>query len=72
MASTVVPKRYGIQCDVYWKAIERNVAYVPGKFFYTRKGEGIETLRLNYTMADETTIKKAIQTLSEVIISAGA
>ena len=57
---------------VYWKAIERNVAYVPGKFFYTRKGEGIETLRLNYTMADETTIKKAIQTLSEVIISAGA
>ena len=57
---------------IYWKAIERNVAYVPGKFFYSRKGEGIETLRLNYTMADETTIKKAIQTLSKVIIAEGA
>ena len=57
---------------VYWKAIERNVAYVPGKFFYTRKGEGIETLRLNYTMADKAAIKKSIQTLSKVMIAEGA
>jgi 2-aminoadipate transaminase len=37
------------------------------KFFYTRKGEGIETMRLNYTMTDEDTIDKAVKVLSEVI-----
>jgi 2-aminoadipate transaminase len=53
---------------VYWKAVERKTAFVPGKFFYTHKGEGLETMRLNYTMADEATIEKAIQILSEVIL----
>lgn len=52
---------------IYWKSIERNVAFVPGKFFFTRKGEGIETMRLNYTMADEEGIHTAVRTLSEVI-----
>ena len=37
------------------------------QFFYTRKGEGIETMRLNYTMTDEDTIDKAVKVLSEVI-----
>ena len=53
---------------VYWKAVERKTAFVPGKFFYTHPGEGLETMRLNYTMADETTIEKAIKILSEVIL----
>jgi len=53
--------------DVYWKAVERNVAFVPGKFFYTEKGEGIETMRLNYTMADENTIDGAVRTLADVL-----
>lgn len=52
---------------VYWKAVERKTAFVPGKFFYTHEGEGLETMRLNYTMADEATIEKAVKTLSEVI-----
>jgi 2-aminoadipate transaminase len=52
---------------IYWKSIEKSVAFVPGKFFFTRKGEGIETMRLNYTMADEEGIHSAVKTLSEVI-----
>jgi 2-aminoadipate transaminase len=53
--------------ELYWKAVERNVAYVPGKFFFTKKGEGLETMRLNYTMADEATLDWAVKTLSEVV-----
>ena len=53
--------------ELYWKAIERNVAFVPGKYFYTSPQEGIETMRLNYTMADEETIDQSIKILSEVI-----
>lgn len=52
---------------VYEKAIEKNVAFVPGKYFFTKKGEGKGTMRLNYTMSDEATIDRAIKTLSEAI-----
>ncbi len=52
--------------ELYWKAIERNVAYVPGKFFYSHPGEGKSTMRLNFTMADEATIERAIRTLGDV------
>ncbi|MCK5099493.1 MAG: PLP-dependent aminotransferase family protein, partial [Desulfobacteraceae bacterium] len=52
---------------LYLKALKRKVAFVPGKFFFTKKNEGIETMRLNYTMSDEQTIDRAIKTLSEVI-----
>jgi 2-aminoadipate transaminase len=55
--------------EFYWKAVERNVAFVPGKYFYTSQQEGIETMRLNYTMADEETIDNSIRILSEVIQS---
>jgi len=53
--------------DLYWKAVEKKVAYVPGKYFYTGPGEGIETMRLNFTMADEETLDRAMKILSEVI-----
>ena len=53
--------------ELYWKAVKRNVAFVPGKYFYTSQREGIETMRLNYTMADEQTIDNSIRILSEVI-----
>ncbi|MFH1157051.1 MAG: PLP-dependent aminotransferase family protein [Pseudomonadota bacterium] len=52
---------------LYHRAIRENVAFVPGKFFFTRPGEGIETMRLNYTMADESTIRKAIRTLGNLM-----
>jgi DNA-binding transcriptional MocR family regulator len=43
------------------------LAYVPGKYFYTSRGEGIGTMRLNFTMTDEETIDQAVSTLAEVI-----
>ena len=52
---------------IYFKALKKKVAFVPGKFFYTKEGEGVETMRLNYTMGDESAITKAIKTLSDVI-----
>ena len=52
---------------LYWKAVEKNVAFVPGKYFYSTPGEGIETMRLNFTMADEKTIDRSVRTLGEVI-----
>jgi 2-aminoadipate transaminase len=52
---------------IYHQAIKKNVAFVPGKYFFTRKGAGIETARLNYTMADTATITRAISILADVI-----
>jgi 2-aminoadipate transaminase len=52
---------------LYWKAAERNVVYVPGKFFFTDPTEGSETMRLNYTMSDEPTIDRAIGILAGVM-----
>lgn len=52
---------------VYWKSVQKNAAFVPGKFFFTREGEGIETMRLNFTMSDEETIDRAVKIIAEVI-----
>ena len=52
---------------LYFEALKRKVAFVPGKFFYTQKNEGIETMRLNYTMSDENTIDRGIKILSDVL-----
>ena len=58
----------GLNVDrVFLRATERNVAFVPGKYFYTMKGMGLETMRLNFTMADETSIHRSIKTLSQVL-----
>ena len=52
---------------VYLKAIESNTAFVPGKYFYPHIGDGINTMRLNYTMSSEEQIRSAIQKLAEVL-----
>jgi 2-aminoadipate transaminase len=63
-----VEGRKGMDMEtLYWKAAERKVVYVPGKFFFANSGEGSETMRLNYTMSDERTIHRAIQILSDVM-----
>lgn len=54
---------------LYYKAVEKNVAYVPGEFFYTKKGEGTNTMRLNFTNVNEEKIRKAITVLSTVFKS---
>ena len=53
--------------DLYWKAVENNVAYVPGKYFYTDAAEGFETMRLNFTMAEESVIVEAVERLASVL-----
>lgn len=52
---------------VYLKAIESNTAFVPGKYFYPHIGDGINTMRLNYTMSSEQQIRTAIQKLAGVV-----
>lgn len=60
------PKELDLE-QVYYRAIERKVAYVPGKFFFTEPGEGISTMRLNFTCSDAPTLEKAIRTLGAVL-----
>ena len=50
---------------LYQRAIENGVAFVPGKFFYTDPDQGLETMRLNYTMADEATLALAVEKLGQ-------
>ena len=52
---------------LYWKAVERKVAYVPGKYFYIDPSEGLPTMRLNFTRVDEAAITGAIARLGGVI-----
>jgi 2-aminoadipate transaminase len=52
---------------LYERAIQNNVAFVPGKYFFADGQSGVETMRLNFTMADETTIDRAIRTLAGVL-----
>jgi 2-aminoadipate transaminase len=50
---------------LYDEAIKNKVAFVPGRYFYTEEGAGRNTLRLNFTMADEKTIRAAIGRLAD-------
>ncbi len=52
---------------LYERAIQNNVAFVPGKYFFADGQSGRETMRLNFTMADETTIERAIKNLAGVL-----
>ena len=52
--------------EVYPKAINKGVGYVPGKFFFPNPENGIETLRLNFTNTSNDQIKYAIKTLAKV------
>lgn len=53
--------------DLYSEALQEKVAFVPGTYFHVRKGDGRETMRLNFTMCDEPTIWRAVQTLGRAI-----
>lgn len=53
--------------EVYQKAVEENVAFVPGTYFYSQPGEGRHTMRLNFTMCDERALAGAVRTLAGVI-----
>lgn len=49
------------------ECIRRCVAYVPGKYFYPHSGQGLGTMRLNYTMTDPQTIRTAVRIVAEVL-----
>jgi len=53
--------------QIYWRAVARKVAFVPGKYFYIQPGEGLATMRLNFTRIDEDAIERAIKTLGQVM-----
>jgi len=52
---------------LYWKAIKKNVAYIPGKYFYTEEKKGNNAMRLNFTMADDATLDRAVKILADVL-----
>ena len=52
--------------QLFDKAIKQNVAFVPGDPFYVNE-TNVNTLRLNYTNADEETIKEGIKRLAQSI-----
>ena len=53
---------------LFEKAIGKNVAFVPGNPFYIDSSKDVNTLRLNYTNADENTIEEGIKRLSEALL----
>ena len=55
--------------DLFPKALERNVAFVPGEPFSAEPGAR-STMRLNFTNADEETIRDGIRRLAEAIAEA--
>lgn len=52
--------------NVFEKAIQRKVAFVPGDPFYIGK-KNVNTLRLNFSSVDENTIRTGIQRLGETL-----
>ena len=56
------------QCSVKSDAGGEGKAHCSSK---TQEGEGGATMRLNYTMADEQTLDRAVKTLAEVIGQVG-
>ena len=55
---------------VFGKAVESNVAFVPGTHFYPDGGH-LNTLRLNFSMSDIPTINKGMERLGGVIRAEG-
>jgi 2-aminoadipate transaminase len=52
---------------VYEQSVAAGAAFVPGKYFFTTPGEGIETMRLNFTTADTDELSRAIAVIGKTI-----
>ena len=52
----------------YRKALERGAAFVPGKYFFAKTGEGLSTMRLNFTMAENPQLERAVRVAGEVAV----
>jgi 2-aminoadipate transaminase len=53
--------------DLFHKAVQAKVAYVPGSYYYAAGG-GENKMRLNFSACDEEKIKLGIERLSKVIV----
>ena len=51
---------------LYQQALDRNVAFVPGRYFYADPDGGNHTMRLNFTNAEPEVLKKAVSVLGEL------
>jgi 2-aminoadipate transaminase len=60
------PSRMNL-AEVYPKAVQQQVAFVPGNFFFTMPGAGLNTMRLNFTMPTTDEIQTAIRTLAALV-----
>lgn len=49
------------------RAVERGVAFVPGRYFFVNQEDGLATLRMNFTAADPATIERAVQLIADAI-----
>ena len=57
---------------IYRAAVKRQVAFVPGHFFFAQSERGLNTMRLNFTMPDVLEIDRAIRTLGEIMVENAA
>ncbi|MFH2063747.1 MAG: PLP-dependent aminotransferase family protein [Pseudomonadota bacterium] len=53
--------------SIYQESLRQNVTFVPGRYFYTAKGQGMATMRLNFTMAGEAAIDDSIKTIAAIL-----
>ena len=60
------PANFDIE-PVYHEALKNNVGFVPGKYFYPKAGEGLSTMRLNFTNVSVEQIETATQKLGSII-----
>ena len=58
---------------LYWRCVERKVAFVPGKYFYADPmTQGLNTMRLNFTRSDEATIEAALRVVGTTATEMGS
>lgn len=67
MFSWVTLKEGCSSSALFKKALEKNVAFVPGNPFYVNQNVDVNTLRLNYTNADSETIEEGIKRLAQAL-----
>ncbi len=67
MFSWVTLKEGKSSAELFKKALEKNVAFVPGNPFYVNQNVDVNTLRLNYTNADSKTIEEGIKRLAQAL-----
>ena len=52
---------------LYREVIAKKVAFMPGSFFYAKEGDGLNTIRLNFTTQNVADIERAVSILSDCL-----